>query len=80
MAGGIIVFDDMWMQSVSTVVDFVIRNRAYEWVPQPVENMAVLQKRRDDDRDWQHFVPFNVALRKRPLLHRIGSKIRLAFR
>jgi hypothetical protein len=80
MAGGIIVFDDMWMQSVSTVVDFVTKNRAYELLRQPVENMAVVQKRRDDDRDWQHFAPFNVAVRKQPLLNRIGSKIRLAFR
>jgi predicted O-methyltransferase YrrM len=35
--GGLIVFDDTRMQSVQTVVNFVITNRAYELVRQPVE-------------------------------------------
>ena len=52
---GIVVFDDMWMQSVSTVVNFVTSNRAYELLRQPVGNMAVLLKKGDDERDWQHF-------------------------
>jgi predicted O-methyltransferase YrrM len=73
--GGLIVFDDTWMQSVRTVVNFVITNRAYELVRQPVLNMAVLQKKGDDDRDWWHFAPFKVAPRKRPLLIRISSRI-----
>jgi predicted O-methyltransferase YrrM len=74
--GGLIAFDDTWMQSVRTAVNFVRANRAYELVQQPVANMAVLQKTRDDDRDWQHFAPFKVAPRQqRPLLTRISSRI-----
>jgi predicted O-methyltransferase YrrM len=74
--GGLIAFDDAWMQSVRTAVNFVQANRAYEWVPQPVANMAVLQKTRDDDREWRHFEPFKVAPRKqRSLLTRISSRI-----
>jgi predicted O-methyltransferase YrrM len=73
--GGLIVFDDTWMQSVRTVVNFVIENRTYELVRQPLVNMAVLQKKRDDTRDWQHFAPFKIAPRKQPMLTRISSRI-----
>ena|SRR2546425_6116058 len=74
--GGLIVLDDTWMQSVRTAVNFVRANRAYESVQQPVGNMAVLQKTRDDDRDWRHFAPFKVAPPcKQPLLTRISSRI-----
>jgi predicted O-methyltransferase YrrM len=58
--GGLIVLDDLWMPSIRTVADFIFHNRAYELVPQPVGNIAVLLKQRDDDRDWKHFVRFNV--------------------
>jgi hypothetical protein len=40
-----------------------------------VENMAVLRKQRDDERDWCHFAPFKVARSKRSLLARISSRI-----
>jgi predicted O-methyltransferase YrrM len=56
--GGTLAFDDMWMPSVRTVAAFVQANRAYSVIPQPAQNMLALRKERDDDRDWQHYVPF----------------------
>ena len=58
--GGLLALDDMWMSSVRTVVSFILTNRHYKFVPQPVGNMAVLQKVADDDRDWRHFKKFRV--------------------
>jgi predicted O-methyltransferase YrrM len=68
--GGIIALDDMWMPSIRTVAEFVLANRAYERLHQPVRNLAVLRKQRDDDRDWRHFEPFLVHRRSRMNLHR----------
>lgn len=85
--GGLIVLDDLWMDSIKTVADFIIRNRAYELVRQPVQNMAVLKKQRDDDRDWRHFAGFNVPkpvpdskvrLVKKSL-QEVGARFRRAF-
>lgn len=59
-SGGLIAFDDMWMSSVRTAINFIVNNRSYEIVPQPAENMKVLRKTRDDDRDWRHFKGFDV--------------------
>ncbi len=59
-SGGLIAFDDMWMSSVRTAINFIVSNRSYEIVPQPAENMKVLRKIRDDDRDWEHFKGFDV--------------------
>jgi hypothetical protein len=64
--GGLIAFDDMWMASVRTVVNFIKSNRQYNIVAQPSLNMAVLEKKADDDREWTHFEDFEVY--KEPLL------------
>jgi predicted O-methyltransferase YrrM len=56
--GGILAFDDMWMPAMRAVREFVLRNRSYEQVPQPVRNLCVLRKTGGDERDWNHFVPF----------------------
>lgn len=63
--GGILAFDDMWMPSVRSVASFIRRNRQYEVVQQPVQNMLVLKKLADDDRDWRHFYRFKVAYLER---------------
>jgi predicted O-methyltransferase YrrM len=77
--GGYIAFDDMWMQSIRTVVSFVQNNRAYALVTQPIENMAILQKQHNDNRDWTHFAPFEVARDRSALLKiitRVGRPLR----
>ncbi|MCL2385630.1 MAG: class I SAM-dependent methyltransferase [Alphaproteobacteria bacterium] len=58
--GGLVVFDDMWLNSVRTATNFIINNRSYEVVPQPFEHMLVLRKTRDDNRDWNHFNSFEI--------------------
>jgi hypothetical protein len=52
------VFDDIWMSSVQTVINFILMNRQYEIVSQPIQNMTVLKKLADDNRDWHHFENF----------------------
>ncbi|RIL07671.1 MAG: hypothetical protein DCC71_02155 [Proteobacteria bacterium] len=56
--GGHIVLDDMWMPSIQWATRFLVRNFAYDVVPQPIANLLVLRKREDDRRPWDHFVPF----------------------
>jgi predicted O-methyltransferase YrrM len=63
--GGLLAFDDMWMPSVRTVISFVLTNRQYKVVPQPVQNMIVVKKIADDNRDWLHFNVFKVSNQKR---------------
>jgi predicted O-methyltransferase YrrM len=58
--GGLLAFDDMWMPSIRTVVSFVLANRQYKMVAQPVSNMMVLRKLGDENRDWRHFECFRV--------------------
>ena len=58
--GGLIVLDDMEMNSVRIAANFIINNRAYELVEQSIRNIAVLKKKHDDDRNWKHFVSFEV--------------------
>jgi predicted O-methyltransferase YrrM len=67
--GGIMAFDDLRMPSVRSVVNFVASNCAYERLPEADANMAAFRKRADDDRDWQHFVPFAVP--QRPMRSRL---------
>jgi predicted O-methyltransferase YrrM len=62
--GGLMVFDDVWMASIRTVLAFVLANRAYQVVPQRSNRMAALRKLKDDDRDWRHFRPFAVTTRQ----------------
>jgi predicted O-methyltransferase YrrM len=70
--GGLIVFDDIWMPSIQTAVSFVLNNRDYEPVPQSVDTMTVIKKKRNDDRDWSHFINFAVG---QPLHKRIVAAI-----
>jgi Methyltransferase domain len=58
--GGLAVFDDMWMNSVRSATNFIVNNLPYEIVPQPVENMLVLQKSGNDTRHSRHFKTFEV--------------------
>jgi predicted O-methyltransferase YrrM len=58
--GGLIIFDDLWMPSVRTAISFILTNRSYKVVPQPIQNMMVLEKLADDNRDWRHFERFKV--------------------
>jgi predicted O-methyltransferase YrrM len=70
---GLVVFDDMWMNSVRTATNFILHNRSYEVVPQPFGNMLVLRKTRYDYRDSTHFNTFEVLgsskIAKPPALH-----------
>ena len=59
--GGLMVFDDLWMPSVQTVINFILTNRQYKIVSQPIQNMTVLKKLADDNRDWRHFESFKVS-------------------
>jgi hypothetical protein len=72
--GGLIALDDMWMRSVRTVVSFVENNRQYDVVPQPAQNMIVLKKRADDERDYAHFEHFTVHGSRRNVFIRRYSR------
>lgn len=71
--GGLLVFDDMWMQSVRAAASFLRTNRAYRQVPQQVRNMAVFQKLAEDDRPWNHYRPFRTSFPPIDLNRRDGS-------
>ena len=57
---GIIAFDDLWLDAAKTTLSFITTNRSYKQIAQPSENIALLMKLKDDDRDWNHYVPFEV--------------------
>jgi predicted O-methyltransferase YrrM len=60
--GGQVVFDDMWMPSIRTVVSFVRANRAdFREAPNADHNIAVFEKVDEDPRDWNHFRPFSIV-------------------
>ena len=62
--GGRIVFDDMWMRSVRTVVAFVRANRTdFVELPAAEPNVCVFQRVGDDLRKWDHFHKFAAARR-----------------
>ncbi len=56
--GGFLIMDDMYLASTRLVDRFIATNRAYTKVTQPVANAAVYRKAADDQRNWDHFVPF----------------------
>lgn len=58
--GGLMAFDDLWMQSVRSVISFVSLNRDYQLVEQRATNMAVFRKLADDHRPWHHFRRFET--------------------
>jgi predicted O-methyltransferase YrrM len=61
--GGIVVFDDWWMPGVRSATNFVETNHDYQVVQYPSKRIRVLQKRENDKRRWDYFVPFNVPVK-----------------
>jgi predicted O-methyltransferase YrrM len=60
LPGGLVALDDLWMPSIRTVISFILTNRQYKVVSQPVRDMMVLRKIADDNRNWDHFEAFVV--------------------
>ena len=59
--GGWIVFDDLWMPSVRTAVNFVRTNRPdFREIP-ALWPLAAFERIGEDTRLWDHFVPFASA-------------------
>jgi len=59
--GGHIIFDDIWMSSVKTVVDFIRTNRPdFREVISISSNVCVFQKVGEDTRRWDEFTEFKV--------------------
>ena len=59
--GGLIIFDDMWMSSVKSAVEFIRTNRRdFGEIVSPVPNVAVFQKVGNDCRRWDEFSAFRV--------------------
>lgn len=49
----------MWMDSITTVVDFIAKNRSdFEVVSSGYRNIAVFKKISEDQRPWDEFFPF----------------------
>lgn len=60
--GGYIIFDDMWMNSIQTVVSFIRNNRKdFKEIPTKENNISVFQKVDEDKREWKDFHQFKVA-------------------
>lgn len=57
---GIIALDDIWLNAAKTVLSFIATNRSYEQITQPSKSIALLKKLNDDNRPWNHYVPFEV--------------------
>jgi len=58
-SGGLIVFHDMWLDSIQAVASFVRRNRRdFVEVSTACENLCVFRRNGEDRRDWSHFVDF----------------------
>lgn len=65
---GLLVLDDLWMPAIQQALAFFLSNRRYTFQPlAESESMswpehrklyAVLRKGGEDDRSWDHFVPF----------------------
>ena len=59
--GGLIVFDDMWMGSIQTVVSFVRSNRRdFVEITTTHPNISVFRRTGEDLRRWDDFQPFAV--------------------
>lgn len=60
--GGYMIFDDMWLFSIQTVVAFVRTNRAdFVEVATDQANICVFKKIGPDPREWRHFRQFAVS-------------------
>lgn len=59
--GGYIIFDDMWMSSVKSAVEFIRTNRRdFREVLSPAPNATIFQKIDEDYRKWNEFSAFKV--------------------
>lgn len=59
--GGYMIFDDMWMSSIQTVVAYIRANRTdFIEVQTDQPNVCAFQKVGDDTRNWNHFREFSV--------------------
>ena len=57
--GGLIVLHDMWLDSIKAVASFVRYDRPdFAAVPTDCENLFVVRRVGEDERDWTHFVDF----------------------
>jgi len=58
-SGGLIVFHDMWLDSIKAVASFVRHDRPdFAEVATACENLCVFRRTGEDRRDWSHFVDF----------------------
>ena len=63
---GYVIFDDLWMPSIQSVVAFVRTNRAdFQEQVTGESNIAVFKKVGADSRSWDHFQHFAVASESR---------------
>lgn len=61
--GGLLVLHDMWLPSVRSVVAFIESNRPdLLRMPSPCPNLALFRREGEDQRRWDHFVPFESAV------------------
>jgi predicted O-methyltransferase YrrM len=74
--GGLMAFDDMWMQSMRAVASFIEKNRQYRIVDQPVEDLRVFRKLSDDGRPWDHYRSFRTSFPPKGPDRRLGNRIR----
>ena len=57
--GGLIVLHDMWLHSVTAVASFVRHDRPdFAEVATACDNLFVVRRVGEDERDWTHFVDF----------------------
>lgn len=57
--GGLVVFHDMWLESIQAVTSFIRHNRnEFSEVTTFCENICVFRRVADDRRDWSHFIDF----------------------
>ena len=60
--GGYIIFDDMWLDSVQTVVSFVRANRTdFVEMHTTEKNICVFQKKSHDSRKFDDFHKFSLS-------------------
>jgi hypothetical protein len=58
-SGGLIVLHDMWLDSIKAVASFVRNDRPdFAEVTTPCDNLFVVRRVGEDERDWSHFVDF----------------------
>jgi len=58
-SGGLIVLHDMWLDSIKAVASFVRNDRPdFAEVATACDNLFVVRRVGEDERDWSHFVDF----------------------